>query len=131
MTTATSIFGDAIYSYTRKQAIDDGVLIDASSGDFAEVSRQHYRYPVAMTAAVFGLIERAVSNRKYCNDFLGIWHDILWMSKCGKVRQWQTGCEFRVIVTGVGRKRYHNLKIECGPGDDGEPVLTVMLADED
>ena len=28
-TAAESIFGDVIYSYTRAQAIEDGVLVDA------------------------------------------------------------------------------------------------------
>ncbi len=30
-----------------------------------------------------------------------------------------------------GQKRPVQLKAVCGPGDDGEPVITVMLPDED
>ncbi len=125
------IFGPVISSYSRKQAIEDGVLVDGTIGDLAEVSRQHYKYPIAMTAAVFELMKRAVNHPSHRNDYRGVWHDILWMSKAGKVRQWETGCEFRVIITGTGRRRYHTLKIECGPDDSAEPVLTVMLPDED
>ncbi len=94
-------------------------------------SRQHYKYPVAMTAGVFGLIRRAVENKRHCNDYRGVWHDVLYMSRTTPVKRWQTGCLFRVIITGTGRKRNHTLKIECGPGDDAEPVLTVMLPEED
>jgi len=122
---------DVIYTYSRAQAIEDGVLVDATIGDLAEVTRQHYKYPVAMTAAVFALMEQAVNHPKWCNDYKGVWHDILWMSRMFPVRRWETGCLFQVVITGTGRKRKHTLKIECGPGDDAEPVLTVMLPEED
>ena len=131
MSSLSEIFGEVIYAYTRKQAIEDGVLVDGMQPELAEISRQHYKHPVAMTAGVFGLIQRAVENEKYCNDYRGVWHDVLYMSRMAPVKRWQTGCLFRVIITGTGRKRSHTLKIECGPGDDGEPVLTVMLPEED
>ncbi len=131
MSSLSEMFGDAIHTYSRRQAIDDGVLIDAMVGDFAEVSRQHYKYAIAMTAGVFGLIRRAVEKKRHCNDYRGVWHDVLYMSRTAPVKRWQTGCLFRVIITGTGRKRNHTLKIECGPGDDAEPVLTVMLPEED
>ena len=125
-------FGEAIYAYSRAQAIEDGVLIDATIGDLAEVSRQHFKYPVAMTAAVFALMEKAVNHPRWCNDFKGVWHDILWMSKMGMMmRRDATQHLFRVIITGTGRRRNHTLKIVCGPGDNTEPVLTVMLPEED
>ena len=38
---------------------------------------------------------------------------------------------FKVIITGTGRKKIHTLKVVCGPGDDAEPVLTIMLPEED
>ena len=124
-------FGPVISSYTRAQAIEDGVLVDGMQPELAEVSRQHYKHPVAMTAAVFGLIQRAVENEKYCNDYKGVWHDVLGMRRMAAVQRWETGCLFRLIITGTGRRRNHTLKIECGPGDNGEPVMTVMMPDED
>lgn len=123
---------DVIYSYTRAQAIEDGTLVDGTIGDLAEVTRQHYKYPVAMTAAVFALMEQAVNNRKHCNDFKGVWHDILGMSKMYITRRLDESSHlFEVIITGTGRKRIHELKIVCGPGDDAEAVLTIMLPEED
>lgn len=121
---------EVISRYTRRQAIEDGVLVDGSIGDLAEVSRQHYKHPIAMTAAVWALIDRAVKNRKHCNDYKGVWHDILWMSRLAPAVDYPSRL-FSVIITGVGRKRRHTLKIHCGPGDEGEPVLTVMLPEED
>ncbi len=123
---------DVIYSYTRAQAIEDGVLVDANIGDLAEVTQQHYKWPVAMTASVFAMIETAVNHPKHCNDYRGVWHDILWMSKMNITHRFSESSHlFKVIITGLGRKRIHELKIVCGPGDDAEPVVTVMLPEED
>jgi hypothetical protein len=36
-----------------------------------------------------------------------------------------------VIIIGAGTNRIYTFKIECGPGDQGEPVLTVMMPGED
>lgn len=132
MTELSELFGDSVIdAYSRTQAIEDGVLVDAMQGDFAEVSRQHFKYPIAMSRAVFELMERAVNNPKWCNDYAGIWHDILHMSKCAAYKRTETTSWFQCIITGVGRKRYYNFKIVCGPGDTPKPVLTVMLAEED
>ena len=123
---------DVIYSYTRAQAIEDGVLIDATIGDLAEVTRQHFKYPVAMTASVFAMIEKAVNHPKHCNDWRGVWHDILWMSRKNITRRSDASTHlFKVWITGAGQKRWNELKIQCHPGDQGEPVLTVMLPEED
>jgi hypothetical protein len=128
----TDLFGDVIHSYTRAQAIGDGVLVDGTVGDLAEVTRQHFKIPVAMTAAVFELMERAVAHPNHCNDFPGVWHDILWMSRRNVTHRFNATCHlFEVIITGTGRQRKHTLKAQCHAGDQGEPILTIMLADED
>lgn len=125
-----SVFGEVISRYTRAQAIADGVLIDAMQGDFEEVSRQHFKYPIAMTAAVFAIIRKAVENPKHCNDYKGVWHDILWMAR-GLRGARQDQNLFRVMITGAGRQRLFTFKMVCGPGDTAEPVLTLMLPEED
>lgn len=123
-------WGDAevIHSYSREEAIADGVLVDAQLGDFADVTRQHHGpTPVAMTAALFALIEKAVAHPRHCNDFAGVWHDICWMSR-GALRNAPAGerRRFRVIITGTGRRKYHDLVAVW----DGEAV-TYMLPNED
>ena len=123
---------DVVYSYTRAQAIEDGVLIDANIGDLAEVTRQHYRCPVAMTASVFAMIEKAVNHPKHCNDWRGVWHDILLMSRRNIIRRFDATCHlFQVTITGTGRRKLHTLKAMCHPGDNAEPVITIMLPEED
>lgn len=123
---------EIIHAYTRAEAIEDGVLIDASAGELAELTAQLYRVPVAMTAAVHHLINEAVASPRHCNDRKGVWWDILWMSLHG-----QTGAPdpstrlFRVMITGTGRRKWHTLKAVCGPDDHGAPCVTFMLPEED
>ncbi len=122
-------FGEVICSYTRKQALEDGVLFDLNQ--FIPIIESGYKYPVACTVAVWGIIETAVKNPKYGNDYQGIVWDILQMSRNCPTKKWPTGCLFQVIIIGAGPKRIYTFKIECGPGDQGEPVLTIMLPEED
>ncbi|MEW6775927.1 MAG: DUF6573 family protein [Bdellovibrionota bacterium] len=126
-------WGEVIYSYTRAQAIEDGVLVDLSA-IAPDVASQHYKYPIACTSTVWDIIQRAVENKQYANDYKGVIHDILWMSRGGGIR-WRspddTTVLFDVIITGTGPKRIHRFKIVVGPGDKAEPVLTIMLPEED
>jgi hypothetical protein len=124
-----------ISTYTRQQAIEDGVLVDANQGELAEVTRQHFRVHVAMTAAVFAILERAVESRRHLNDFRGVWHDVCWSLRITISRQLEDSSIpallFRVIITGAGRRRYWTLKALMGPDDEGAPCLTIMLPEED
>ncbi|MDA8260748.1 MAG: hypothetical protein M0Z99_34800 [Betaproteobacteria bacterium] len=139
MTTATTtdtlheIFGEPIHTYTRAQSIEDGFLVNLSDpeSDTAEVCRQHYKYPIACTRAVFELMRRAVENPKHANDWRGVLHDMLWMSRVFKRSIDASTVQFKVIITGTGHRRNHEFKLRVGPGDQGEPVITIMMPDED
>jgi hypothetical protein len=139
-----SFWGEVISSYSRAQAIEDGVLVDLSSprsslesgkshpSDLSELCRQLYTYPVACTSGVWGIIERAVSNKNCSNDLRGVVWDILCMSQKGITEKIDDAQHlFQVIITGTGRKRVHTFKAICGPGDDMSPVITIMLPEED
>jgi hypothetical protein len=119
------LFGPPVSLYTRGQALDDGVLVSAMTPDLAEVTRQHFKFPVAMTAGVAEAIDRAVAHPRHCNDRRGVWHDICWMlnRRIAGLRSDGSGALlFKVIITGAAL---------IGAGDDGEPCLTVLLPDED
>jgi hypothetical protein len=126
---------DLISVYTRQQAIEDGVLVDASTGDLALVTRQHFRIPVAMTAAVYGILERAIANPRHANDYLGVWHDVCSVLRTAISRRPAESSTpvllFRVLTTGAGRSRYWTLKAVVGPDDLGAPCFTIMLPEED
>lgn len=117
-----------ISSYTRAQAIEDGFLVDLDQFDGA---RGHFKYPLACTAAVWAIIEKAVNNPKWANDYNGVIHDLCWMSKVHAKALDPTTRLFGVIIRGAGRRSNYTFKIVCGPGDTAEPVLTIMLPEED
>ncbi len=118
-----------IYRYLRQEAIEDGVLIDLSHWEVAGI----FKYPVACTSAVWEIIDRAVQNKNHCNDYEGVLHDIFNMAVLKMRQSNEITCYvlFTVIITGAGRKRNYEFKIHIGPGDNHNPVLTIMLPDED
>lgn len=125
------LFGDVVYAYTRERALEDGVLVDLMQNELGDVSRQHYKFPIACTHAVFEIMQKAVENPLYCNDYAGILHDMLWMSRSLKRHLDDSTMLFQVIIQGAGRSKYHTFKLNVGPGDQGEPVITIMLPHED
>jgi hypothetical protein len=116
-------FGEVIYSFSRAQAIEDGVLVDLSNVDSI---RQHWIHPFACTSAVWAIIEEAL--KQDGQDVSGICHDISTMAKLA-LRGGRESDQvlFTVIITG----RTHSLKLHIGPGDTAAPVLTLMLLNED
>lgn len=116
-------FGDIIYSYSRAQAIADGVLVDLSQVDSI---RQHWKHPFACTSTVWAIIEEALQQPG--QDVDGICHDLSTMAKLAihGARNAELVL-FKVIITG----RTHELKLHIGPGDTVAPVLTLMLPYED
>jgi len=121
---------DVIYTYTRAQALEDGVLVDLNQ--WIPQKESGFKYPTACTASVFAIIEAAVKNKKHCNDFKGVIWDILWMSRKYVIaRPDASAVLFKVKITGAGKKSLYTFKMMCGPGDKAEPVMTLMLPDED
>jgi hypothetical protein len=91
-------------------------------------------YPVALTAAVWAKSVAAPPGVLGQDEAGGVW-DLVWMLR-GAVARRPGGSvvHFALHVRNDNRERTPplvRLKAECGPGDDGEPVLTVMLPDED
>jgi hypothetical protein len=125
------IFGNVIYAYTRKQAIEDGYQV-LLTDDYAKLARQAgWKYPVYLTRGVWDLIEQAIEAKKQCNDMSGVLWDVLFMARFGQDITQDTRA-FTVIITGCGRKRNHLLYIQVGPTDidDPRPAITIMLPED-
>ncbi len=123
---------EIIHTYTRKEAIEDGYQTKLE-GENAKLAKEAgYKYPVFITSGVLGLIEKAVASKKDYNDFTGVLWDILYMSRVAGHPLNNRTTEFKVIITGTGRQKEHTIYIEVGPMDfdDPEPVLTIMLPEE-
>jgi hypothetical protein len=121
---------DLIHRYSRADALRDGVLIDVS----ATAREAGIRWPVALTATAWAKCV-AVPPGVACQDEAGRLWDVAWMLACA-IRRAGSGAEVRfgVHVRNANRDRTPplvGLKALCGPGDEGEPVITVMLPEED
>jgi len=126
-----SVFGAVIHSYTRAEAIEDGVLTDVS-----QVAREAgIRFPVALTSAVWAEYVEAPEGVR-CQDESGRLWDILCMFvMAARANSKRSEIRFRVYVRNHNRRLTERdlvvLKSVCGPGDLGEPVITIMKPDED
>lgn len=128
-------FGELIYGFSRAQALEDGVLIDVS--DTAQEAG--FKVPVAMTAAAWHQTVEwtdADSRRQTPQDEAGRLWDVVWMAYLA-ARRASGSCrvQFQLLVVprgGVARRpRLMALVMQIGAGDDGEPVITLMLPHED
>jgi hypothetical protein len=135
--TITPLFSndEIIFAYTRADAISDGVLVELSDQIVCEAG---IKVKVAVTRAVWD----DYLAPSYLNDLPGqsvegrIW-DLLWMFRCAARRSRHASTiQFRVLF--VMMKESRSIVTEdvllmavCGPGNEGEPVITIMLPWED
>ncbi len=113
------LFGEVIYSYSRTQAIADGILVDVSS----RAKRFTIRFPVALTAAVYSAItERAVTEslKELCVDLLLI----TMRQQIARTAAPSDRLDFAVKLPHFPPIELYAL---CTPGDTPDPVITVML----
>lgn len=122
-------WGDVvIFRYSRAEAIRDGVLIDAT-----ELAREAgFRYPVALTSAAWHDCV-AVPPIDTVHDEIGRLWDVLNVLRFTIVASRGTTDVYFCVAVCDEREMARQVKLKaiCGPGDDGEPVITVMLPDED
>lgn len=123
-------FGETIFSYTREQAVTDGVLVDIT-----EYAKEFgFKYPVSVTRLVW---ETCISwdndKEQVYQDEIGRLCDILWMAYLAARRSKGTLAIFDIerIANGQREPSTVTLKSVCGPGDAAEPVITIMRTWED
>lgn len=114
---------DLIYSYSRAQALADGVLVDIT-----ERARQcGIKYPTACTASVWALIECLPDNDT--DTLAGVVAD---MRLAEVLRAMLAAIR---AARGTDRVEFATLGAElwaqCGPGDTAAPVITIMYQGED
>ncbi|MDZ7752958.1 MAG: DUF6573 family protein [Gammaproteobacteria bacterium] len=133
---AHPIFGEVISTYTRAQALEDGVLVAAGIINL----ESGFAGPVALTAAAWAdcVAWTPDDSQRQLEQREGerLWN-VLYSTACAirladyAVHQLNYEVS-RVARDGVSTRRTPaSLKCVVGPGDDGEPVMTILLPNED
>jgi len=120
---------DVIHTYTRAHAILDGVLVDVS-----EIAKEAgFKWPVAITAGVWATINDIPPKLEGIQDVEGRLWDVIWMASLA-VRRGGTLTHYSLLMDRNENGRRVKklwLKLVSGPGDNFEPVITIMLPNED
>lgn len=115
--------------YTRKEAIEDGALIDVTEA----AKEAGIKWPVALTDTVYNMfveIPRGLEGEG--QSISGRLWDILTMFRYAAKNGDGSEILFKLGVRNrPGITKTVTLKSVCGPGDNMEPVITIMLPEED
>jgi hypothetical protein len=123
-------FGNVIYSYTRAQAIADGVLIDVTD----EAKAHGFKVPVAITDHLFhGYVAVPAGLETEGQSVTGRLHDLLTLAMiAARTSKGTDRAYFKVaFLMAPGRTETVQVIAHIGPGDTPEPVLTLMLPEDD
>jgi hypothetical protein len=124
-------FGDVVYSYTRAQAVADGVQVEVTK----TAQEAGIRFPVFLTRTVFDAYV-AVPPDVSGQDEAGRLWDVVWMLRFA-IQRTSRGVErlpFALYVRNDNRAaKLVKLVAVAGPLDidDPAPCITVMMPDED
>jgi hypothetical protein len=134
-----------IYSYTTKQAIEDGVLVKIDSGILKEIG---IKFPVYLTDTVYRRYVEVPADFKDFQDLSGRLFDVLYMfansakNSDSRILYYWFTCLLRKDATAQanekksGISRHHKdvrLKavITAQDIDDASPAIFIMLPSED
>ena len=125
-------FGPVIYSYTRAQAVADGVQVKVTK----TAQEAGIKFPVFLTRTVFDAYVEVPPGVTGQDEAGRLW-DIVWMLRFAILRS-RPGAEripvaLYVRQSNTERPRLIKLIATCGPLDldDPQPAITVMMQDED
>ncbi len=122
---------DLIYSYTRAQALADGVLIDVS--DFAREAG--FKLPVAVSDTLYhGYLTPPLELAKEGQSLDGrLWDTLSVLRYAIKSASATDRLSFTVLFAQASDATPVSVDLlaVCGPGDSGEPVITIMLPSDD
>lgn len=130
---SNDLFDDAdiISSYTRAQALEDGVLVDITKA----ARMRGFRTPVAMTKAAW---VEAVQWEQGKGEGEGsrVWN-VLHCAYLTSAANWHSESEVEFCVNatpnapGATETVSVEMRMVITGGDSGEPVITIMLPHED
>ncbi len=128
---------DIIFAYTRADALRDGVLVEIPQDLCRNAG---IVVSVAVTRAIWDeYISPEYLSELSAQDVPGRLWDLLWMFSCAARQSRNSSIVFfkTEFVTyneenpAGSFRTLATFKALCGPGDGGEPVITIMLPEED
>ena len=133
---------EIIHRYTRANAITDGVLVDADTVEAGICASAGFTVPVAFTNAAWAEVVAWGEEAETAKEtFTGqsetgrLW-DVLAMAHHAARQHSNTSrVDFQVLrIAAEGPStipKLADLALHIGPGDSGEPVITIMGPRED
>ncbi len=122
-----------ISTYSRAEAIEDGALVDVTP----TAHEAGFRYPVAITQALQAMLEPGEAEQALGQSYAGRLWDTLWMAWLSARRTQGDRFTFQVILAEASADAHDGLALPevtlvavCGPGDHGEPVITIGLPND-
>jgi hypothetical protein len=118
-----------IFSYSRAQAIADGVLVDVSE----TATELGFKIPMVITADLHACLTPSRADQAHGQDYDGRLWDVLWLAALS-IRlndRYTDTVRFNVLQqetdSKTGRLQTTSLHLwaVCSLGDEGEPVITV------
>lgn len=121
---------DVISSYSRAQALEDGFLVDLD----VTAKEAGFKWPVAMTRTAFEIVNPSQALKAEGQSWAGRAWDMLMilrreMRGVGDTTEIAFAPLF-VLEPGQAPQPV-KLNAVSGPGDNAEPVITIMLPEED
>jgi hypothetical protein len=144
-----NLWGEPIFRYTRAQAIADGALVDLTTATDNKgqllCQQAGFKVPIAITRTgwtktieIGGIWKPdgkgQVLELKGGQSLTGRLWDLLWMLRVASGKAAKSDrVHFQVLVDVHGDGRHNVVKLWalCGPGDDAQPVITIMVEGED
>jgi hypothetical protein len=129
--TAANIFGPVLYTYSRSQAVADGLQVEVSK----VANEAGIRFPVFLTRAVYDSFVRVPPGVTGQDEAGRLW-DVVWMLRFAirKAQPGQARLPFALYVRNDNKApRLTKLVAMCGALDidDPQPAITILLPDED
>ena len=119
-----------IFSYTRAQAIADGVLIDVT----VQAAEIGFKVHTVVTDHLYGeFVMPPAGLEGEGQSIEGRLHDLLFRTLlAAKAIRDSDRAEFDVLfLMAPGRWDTAHVVAAIGPGDQSEPVMTIMLPEDD
>ena len=122
---------ELIFTYTRAQALADGALVDVST----LAAEAGFTFPVAVTIALWEAIETIPEPYAGFETPEGRLWDVLFLARIAIQRSKGGGSQLLYPLLLHTDKTpgdtAYRIQLVCGPGDNAEPVITLMQPKED